>query len=136
MNSYVFMVLIIMECVANPSVRVQTVESAKVFGRTCFLGEGGSVTFDNVSQQIMHNIFFGDGFIKSIPNCSEGLGAKPDELWNAFVIKKKVNYIYSFFAFSAAAIYSFTSSSPATFRISSYRGLVSSRNFAISDSEK
>jgi threonine dehydrogenase-like Zn-dependent dehydrogenase len=45
-----------LECVANPSVRVQAVESAKVFGRVCFLGEGGGVSFEDVSRQIMHKL--------------------------------------------------------------------------------
>jgi len=45
-----------LECAAHPSVRVQTVESAKVFGNECFLGEGGSVTFDDVSRQITHKL--------------------------------------------------------------------------------
>ena len=45
-----------LECTAHPSVRVQTVESTKVFGRACLLGEGGSVTFDDVSRQIMHKL--------------------------------------------------------------------------------
>lgn len=43
-----------LECTARSSVRVQTVESAKLFGRVCFVGAGGSVTFDNVTRQIMH----------------------------------------------------------------------------------
>ena len=43
-----------LECTARPSVRIQTVESAKLFGRVCFVGEGASVTFDDVSRQIMH----------------------------------------------------------------------------------
>jgi len=44
------------ECVADPSVRVQAVESTKVFGSACFLGEGGGVSFDDVSRQIMHKL--------------------------------------------------------------------------------
>jgi threonine dehydrogenase-like Zn-dependent dehydrogenase len=43
-----------LECTAVPAVRVQTIDSAKLFGRACFVGEGGSVAFENVSQQIIH----------------------------------------------------------------------------------
>lgn len=45
-----------LECVANASVRTQAVDATKVFGRACFLGEGGGATFDDVSQQIMHKL--------------------------------------------------------------------------------
>ena len=43
-----------MECTARPQVRVQSVECAKLFGRACFVGERGDVTFDDVSRQIIH----------------------------------------------------------------------------------
>jgi threonine dehydrogenase-like Zn-dependent dehydrogenase len=43
-----------LECTARPQVRVQTIDSAKLFGRACFVGEGGSMTLENVSQQIIH----------------------------------------------------------------------------------
>ena len=43
-----------LECTGHPNVRVQTIESAKLFGRACFVGEGGSMTLENVSQQIIH----------------------------------------------------------------------------------
>jgi threonine dehydrogenase-like Zn-dependent dehydrogenase len=43
-----------LECTARPQVRVQTIDSAKLFGRACFVGEGGSMTLENVSQQVIH----------------------------------------------------------------------------------
>ncbi len=43
-----------LECTANPAVRAQAVNAAKIFGRACYVGEGGTVAFDNVSQQIIH----------------------------------------------------------------------------------
>ena len=43
-----------LECTAIPAVRAQTIDSAKLFGRACFVGEGGSVMLDNVSQQVIH----------------------------------------------------------------------------------
>ncbi len=43
-----------LECTARPQVRVQTIESAKLFGRACLVGEGGSMTLQDVSQQIIH----------------------------------------------------------------------------------
>lgn len=47
---------IVLECTGRPAVRVQAVESAKVFGRVCYVGEGGSVAFDEVSRQILHKL--------------------------------------------------------------------------------
>ena len=43
-----------LECTAAPSVRAQTVESAKIFGRVCLVGERGSMTLDDVSRQVIH----------------------------------------------------------------------------------
>ena len=43
-----------LECTGRPQVRVQSVECAKLFGRACFVGESGSVAFENVSRQIIH----------------------------------------------------------------------------------
>ena len=46
----------VLECTGRPDVRVQAVESAKVFGRVCFAGETGSVAFEDVSRQILHKL--------------------------------------------------------------------------------
>jgi threonine dehydrogenase-like Zn-dependent dehydrogenase len=43
-----------LECTARPLVRVQTIDSAKLFGRACLVGERGSMTLEDVSQQIIH----------------------------------------------------------------------------------
>jgi threonine dehydrogenase-like Zn-dependent dehydrogenase len=45
-----------LECTGRGPVRVQAVESAKLFGRVCFAGEGGGVAFEDVSRQIMHKL--------------------------------------------------------------------------------
>lgn len=43
-----------LDCTGIPAVRVQTVESAKVFGRACLVGERGSMTLEDVSRQVIH----------------------------------------------------------------------------------
>ena len=43
-----------LDCTGIASVRAQMVDSTKIFGRGCFVGEGGNVTLNNVSQQIIH----------------------------------------------------------------------------------
>jgi threonine dehydrogenase-like Zn-dependent dehydrogenase len=42
-----------LDCTGNAVARAQTVRSARVFGRACFVGEGGSVTLEP-SQDIIH----------------------------------------------------------------------------------
>jgi threonine dehydrogenase-like Zn-dependent dehydrogenase len=42
-----------MDCTGLAAIRAQAVDSAKVFGRMCFVGEGGEVTLDG-SRQIIH----------------------------------------------------------------------------------
>ncbi len=42
-----------MDCTGLPQPRVQMVRSAKIYGRACFVGEGGDTTFD-VSRDIIH----------------------------------------------------------------------------------
>lgn len=42
-----------LDCTGQAAARVQTVQSARVWGRACFVGEGGSVTLD-VSRDIIH----------------------------------------------------------------------------------
>lgn len=42
------------DCTSHSSVRVQAVESTKLFGRVCFVGIGGSVTFDDLTRQVIN----------------------------------------------------------------------------------
>jgi 2-desacetyl-2-hydroxyethyl bacteriochlorophyllide A dehydrogenase len=42
-----------MDCTGIPEPRVNTVRSARIYGRVCFVGEGGETSF-NVSRDIMH----------------------------------------------------------------------------------
>ena len=42
-----------MDYTGLPQPRVQMVRSAKIYGRACFVGEGGDTTFD-VSRDIIH----------------------------------------------------------------------------------
>lgn len=42
-----------LDCTGNATARAQTVRSARVFGRACFVGEGGTVTLDP-SPDIIH----------------------------------------------------------------------------------
>src|SRR5262249_13242097 len=42
-----------LDATGNPAARVNAVRSARVFGRTCFVGEGNTTTFD-ISPQIIH----------------------------------------------------------------------------------
>lgn len=42
-----------LDCTGNAEARAQAVRSARVFGRACFVGEGGTVTL-NPSQDIIH----------------------------------------------------------------------------------
>ena len=42
-----------LDCTGNATARAQTVRSARVFGRACFVGEGGSVTLEP-SPDIIH----------------------------------------------------------------------------------
>lgn len=42
-----------LDCTGNATARAQTVRSARVFGRACFVGEGGSVSLDP-SPDIIH----------------------------------------------------------------------------------
>jgi len=43
-----------MDCTGVPEVRVQAIESAKVFGRTCLVGEHGGMALQDVSRQVIH----------------------------------------------------------------------------------
>ncbi len=42
-----------LDCTGVPEARVNTVKSARIFGRACFVGEGGATSFD-VSADIIH----------------------------------------------------------------------------------
>ncbi|MGH2351853.1 MAG: zinc-dependent alcohol dehydrogenase family protein [Chloroflexota bacterium] len=42
-----------LDATGNPEARVNAVKSARIFGRTCFVGEGNTTTFE-VSPQIIH----------------------------------------------------------------------------------
>jgi threonine dehydrogenase-like Zn-dependent dehydrogenase len=42
-----------LDCTGIPEPRVNTIKSARIYGRACFVGEGGQTSFD-VSQDIMH----------------------------------------------------------------------------------
>lgn len=42
-----------LDCTGHPTARAQTVRSARVFGRACFVGEGGTVTLEP-SPDIIH----------------------------------------------------------------------------------
>jgi threonine dehydrogenase-like Zn-dependent dehydrogenase len=42
-----------LDCTGNPTARAQTVRSARIWGRACFVGEGNTVTF-NPSPDIIH----------------------------------------------------------------------------------
>jgi threonine dehydrogenase-like Zn-dependent dehydrogenase len=42
-----------LDCTGNPTARAQTVQSARIWGRACFVGEGNTVTL-NASPDIIH----------------------------------------------------------------------------------
>jgi threonine dehydrogenase-like Zn-dependent dehydrogenase len=42
-----------LDCTGHATARAQTVQSARVWGRACFVGEGGTVTLD-VSRDVIH----------------------------------------------------------------------------------
>jgi threonine dehydrogenase-like Zn-dependent dehydrogenase len=42
-----------LDCTGIPEPRVNTIKSARIYGRACFVGEGGETSFD-ISQDIMH----------------------------------------------------------------------------------
>jgi len=42
-----------LDCTGNPAARVNTVQSARIWGRACFVGEGNTTTFD-ISRDIIH----------------------------------------------------------------------------------
>lgn len=42
-----------LDCTGNPAARVNTVRSARIWGRACFVGEGNTTTFD-ISPDIIH----------------------------------------------------------------------------------
>jgi threonine dehydrogenase-like Zn-dependent dehydrogenase len=41
------------DCSGKPPVRVQAVESAKLFGKVCFVGGGGGITLDDINLQVI-----------------------------------------------------------------------------------